>query len=82
MDQIFTVVLSEKVNERTYTLTLPIGAPWAEAIDIAKFFAGAVEQLAKDAEKQAAERAAAQEPIDAVVEESSEDSPEESAKEA
>jgi hypothetical protein len=65
MDQFFTVILSEKVNERTYTLSLPIGAPWAEAIEVAKFFAEAVTKLAQDAEKQAAERA---EPVDVVAE--------------
>jgi hypothetical protein len=68
MDQIFTVVLTEKVNERVYSLNLPIGAPWSEAIEVTQFFAQAVANLAADSEKQAAERAAAQEPIDVPVE--------------
>lgn len=69
MDQIFTVVLTEKVNERNYTLILPVGAPWGEAVEVAKFFADSIEKLAQDAERQAAERAATQEPIEAVAEE-------------
>lgn len=73
MDQLFTVVLSEKVNERTYSLTLPVGSPWAEAIDVAKFFADAVEKMAQDAERQAAERTATQEPVEVVAEPVSEE---------
>lgn len=74
MDQFFTVMLSEKVNDRNYTLILPIGAPWAEAIEVAKFFATSVEKLAQESERQMAERAAAQEPVEAVAEPVSEES--------
>ncbi len=68
MDQLFTVVLSEKVNERIYNLTLPVGAPWSEAIEVARFFADSVEKIAQDAEKQAAARAAQQEPVEVIAE--------------
>lgn len=68
MDQIFTVTLSEKVNERVYSLNLPIGAPWNEAVEVTKFFADAVAKLAENAEKQLQEKAAAQEPVEAVAE--------------
>lgn len=73
MDQMFIVVLSEKVNERTYSLTLPIGAPWAEAIDVAKFFSESVVKMAQDAEKQAKERAENPEVVEAIAEPVSEE---------
>lgn len=73
MDQMFIVVLSEKVNERTYSLTLPIGAPWAEAIDVAKFFSESVVKMAQDAEKQAQERAENPEVVEAIAEPVSEE---------
>ncbi len=64
MDQYFNVTLVEKVNERNYTFILPVGAPWAEAVAVAKFFSESIEKLAQDAERQAAERAAAKEPVE------------------
>lgn len=68
MDQFFNVTLVEKVNDRAYSLILPVGAPWSEAIQVAKFFAESVEKIAQDAERQAQERFKDQEPVEVLAE--------------
>jgi hypothetical protein len=53
MDQLFCVTLHQELNNFKYSLSLPIGASWADAIEATKQFGAAIVAMAQQAEDQA-----------------------------
>jgi hypothetical protein len=49
MDQTANVILSHKVEERTYQFIMPVGAPFGEAYDAAFKALDTIMNMAKDA---------------------------------
>lgn len=72
MNQYFNYTLTQEVNGRIYTILIPVGSPWAEAIEVVKHFSTSMEEMAKEAERKAQESQQKSESVE-VLEVSQED---------